>query len=1253
MKTYLLALVAVVGLLWYVLFLFLYGWVRGGEWFSLSHLIWIIMLVGSMIALWRIWKESNVEVVVHDTRGQDAGKVDITMPKSISHDQFHTIVFPVLFLCIIHFFSPFGPVLWFGDSLYYSGSEWLIWVIAHTLRRLVLWGTLYNILVCVALISPLMHMLSHQFPWWKSNKYFSRISNISSWFTVWYFIFAAIILTYTIFFDAFVWTPYLTTRRWIFTVPVLLFVISYPFVYYKKHLIRVRESGAKSSLSPTIMFLLVWGWAVLLWSLLFSSGLMFSWGISMPSLRSSIFFRIPTKLVQLSQKRMMEGWDTYESYEKAHFKFLDRAYQRRFNKSANTNDPMFSKLYDSSPEAYFGDKLKNISLRGANSRWTNASRVGENAMVALQLIEIDAALVDWVMESRYTLNMINLTGVNQEVIIDFQVPSTYSVVSDLKLWLNWELLWIVASRGAANKVYQDSLRVNTDPALLEKVWARSYKLRVFPILSKFDEKTQWRQRVQFTVYTPIQAGEQLSYSPKLSMINLKVEDETDLIAKIYKAWSLIKEDRVSDDQVEEYLQQNHIIPQDILSQVWTINLQNVCLPWVDSVAEVETWSENSSRLVIDRLPTTEFNLTLEDKLIIDTRVNEIIASQWRATSTKTPALSPYTIYNTGGSQIALIANSKAHLPSRFGSTKSPGTPYGLLCTRKKGRSLIIWAEALALEADTYIWWEFAITSMVPLTVNLASKAELDRECRKIWIDREYYTGITDKSVNGIVFAVGLTAWLGVDEYDSSSRIILRNRKTIEWWVAQVDFSDGQPAPAMTQAEKGLIRRQVTQEYIREKNQNMSQLNPLPTPPVAPSQRPTTITNEQITQHINDLAQANKSSKITVFLDNSASVKRNNIDKMYSAILSKIQNAWWKLQDVDIYTFNFAATKVASMDDVQFRWYSDIDAVVDTIEKGWITNQHIIIVTDDDSFSISMQEQKNRNIKNIATNSIDVLVFGDEVKTFKSDFNTLISAVWWDLYTINPDNVSELDAVLTTVVSDVNKKSFALCTGDNIGKPATNSGAINKITAWITSSILLWMMQDANSWMEVAKAQNALATQYNMVNQFNAMIALETDKQYEDLQRYERSENRFNADWANVNNVPVREMRDFVDTSEPMRSSNNRSFWNSLIDRLGDWSSNNNAAMIDISSSSFSSNQSRSGPSFDIIGWNDLSESRGAIRVDEPESNPIDISNLWSNAWNIILLAIVYFMQIYNVLSLFYFMHTWKENIRLKIAIKTE
>jgi hypothetical protein len=37
------------------------------------------------------------------------------------------------------------------------------------------------------------------------------------------------------------------------------------------------------------------------------------------------------------------------------------------------------------------------------------------------------------------------------------------------------------------------------------------------------------------VYTPIQAGEELSYSPKLSMINLKVEDETDLIAKIYKA----------------------------------------------------------------------------------------------------------------------------------------------------------------------------------------------------------------------------------------------------------------------------------------------------------------------------------------------------------------------------------------------------------------------------------------------------------------------------------------------------------------------------------------------------------------------------------------------------------------------------------------------------------------------------------------------------------------------------------------------
>jgi hypothetical protein len=109
-------------------------------------------------------------------------------------------------------------------------------------------------------------------------------------------------------------------------------------------------------------------------------------------------------------------------------------------------------------------------------------------------------------------------------------------------------------------------------------------------------------------------------------------------------------------------------------------------------------------------------------------------------------------------------------------------------------------------------------------------------------------------------------------------------------VAQVDFSDGQAAPPMTQARKDLIKTQVTQEYIREKNQNMSQLSPPPTPPVAPSQRPTTITNEQITQHINDLAKTNKSSKITVFLDNSASVKRNNIDKMYGTILNKIQNA---------------------------------------------------------------------------------------------------------------------------------------------------------------------------------------------------------------------------------------------------------------------------------------------------------------------------------------------------------------------------
>ena len=68
---------------------------------------------------------------------------------------------------------------------------------------------------------------------------------------------------------------------------------------------------------------------------------------------------------------------------------LERAYKKQFNTFKNTNDPLFSQLFDASPEEYFGDQLTGITLMQQNSMGTNASMVGKNAAVNLTLMEVN------------------------------------------------------------------------------------------------------------------------------------------------------------------------------------------------------------------------------------------------------------------------------------------------------------------------------------------------------------------------------------------------------------------------------------------------------------------------------------------------------------------------------------------------------------------------------------------------------------------------------------------------------------------------------------------------------------------------------------------------------------------------------------------------------------------------------------------------------------------------------------------------
>jgi putative PEP-CTERM system integral membrane protein len=81
----------------------------------------------------------------------------------------------------------------------------------------------------------------------------------------------------------------------------------------------------------------------------------------------------------------------------------------------------------------------------------------------------------------------NQTPDQQEVFYSFSLPESAVVTG---LWLgdssdrNLRFPFVVSPRGAAQQVYNDQVRERVDPALLEQVGPRHYRLRAFPILPR-------------------------------------------------------------------------------------------------------------------------------------------------------------------------------------------------------------------------------------------------------------------------------------------------------------------------------------------------------------------------------------------------------------------------------------------------------------------------------------------------------------------------------------------------------------------------------------------------------------------------------------------------------------------------------------------------------------------------------------------------------------------------------------------------
>lgn len=96
----------------------------------------------------------------------------------------------------------------------------------------------------------------------------------------------------------------------------------------------------------------------------------------------------------------------------------------------------------------------------------------------------------------------NTTEREQEIIYEFSLPAA-AAITGLKLGPNLEYTGLIAPKGAATQVYERELNRNRDPALLEQVGPRQYRLRVFPVPGKSDRTilNGQLQKVQFTYVT--------------------------------------------------------------------------------------------------------------------------------------------------------------------------------------------------------------------------------------------------------------------------------------------------------------------------------------------------------------------------------------------------------------------------------------------------------------------------------------------------------------------------------------------------------------------------------------------------------------------------------------------------------------------------------------------------------------------------------------------------------------------------------
>ncbi len=155
-------------------------------------------------------------------------------------------------------------------------------------------------------------------------------------------------------------------------------------------------------------------------------------------------------------------------------------------------------------------------------------------------ILVNADKSNYVAEVTITDSFSTFVNRDQEVVFEFSLPEN-AVVTQLLLGPSLEHRGQIAPRGAAQQVYTEQVRQNIDPALLEQVGPRQYRLRVYPVPANNDVAERQRnekvegevQRVQFT-YLVMRETEGIplpEYSQKFNILSSETKYNVQLNGK--------------------------------------------------------------------------------------------------------------------------------------------------------------------------------------------------------------------------------------------------------------------------------------------------------------------------------------------------------------------------------------------------------------------------------------------------------------------------------------------------------------------------------------------------------------------------------------------------------------------------------------------------------------------------------------------------------------------------------------------------